>query len=148
MRPPDTGSARNGVDVVGMDKGEWDAHTPGARGASLGPARTPDPTGDAQNASRDLMSPPGAVWCCLGRRIELPDLVPPDLVSLPSDKKGQTRSVDLFRAAPHPAPRGSPDQRVVSLFAVSLLRFLAVERVRARTKTTKNGTRRLESDRK
>ena len=109
MRPPDTGSARNGVDVVGMDKGEWDAHTPGARGASLGPARTPDPTGDAQNASRDLMSPPGAVWCCLGRRIELPDLAP-DLVCLPSGKKGQTRSVDLFRAAPHPAPRGSPEQ--------------------------------------
>ena len=133
---------------MGWIRENGDAHTPGARGASLGPARGRDPTVDAQNASRDLMSPPGAVWCCLGRRIELPDLVPPDLVCLPSGKKGQTRSVDLFRAAPHPAPRGSPEQRVVSLFAVSLLRFLAVERVRARTKTTKKGTRRLESDRK
>ena len=63
-------------------------HQGQGRGASLGSARGRDPTVHAQNASRDLMSPPGR-------------LVPPGLVCLPSGKKGRTtfQSSDTPRVA-------------------------------------------------
>ena len=85
-----------------MKREKGDAHGPGARGASLRPARGQNPTVHAQNANRDLISSFGAVWWCLRRHNELPDLVPPDLVCLASGQKRQTRSGSLCTVPLHP----------------------------------------------
>ena len=56
-------SARNGSQCVLIEKGEWRAASPGARGAALVPARGPNPANHRQKAHRDLINPLGSgLW--------------------------------------------------------------------------------------
>ena len=56
-------SARNGSQCVLIEKGEWRAASPGARGAALVPARAPNPANHRPKTHRDLINPLGSgLW--------------------------------------------------------------------------------------